>query len=174
MTEKFGVLTREDIEALLKNKPPLVDDAFHLAEQIQPNGIDLTLRDISTYETPGILTDSNEGRKLSKTKLLTYDESGAIDIKPGAYLVTFNEIVNLPTNIMALGRPRSSLNRCGVSIHSAVWDAGYTGRSQSMLVVYNVNGFKLYKNARIMQLVFMYTSQSVAKGYSGKYQQENI
>jgi len=75
---------------------------------------------------------------------------------------------------MALARPRSSLNRCGVSIHSAVWDAGYTGRSQSMLVVYNTHGFRLHKNARVMQLVFLYTTRSVEKGYSGKYQLENI
>jgi len=82
-------------------------------------------------------------------------------------------VVNLPLNVMALGRPRSSLNRCGASIHSAVWDAGYSGRSQSLLVVYNNQGFRLHKNARIMQLVFMYTSADVGRGYSGKYQHEN-
>jgi len=93
---------------------------------------------------------------------------------PGAYLITFNEIVNLPSNIMALARPRSSLNRCGVSMHSAVWDAGYSGRSQSMLVVYNVHGFRLHRNARVMQLIFMYTTRDVGRGYSGRYQNENI
>ncbi|MCX6005488.1 MAG: deoxyuridine 5'-triphosphate nucleotidohydrolase, partial [Chloroflexi bacterium] len=91
----------------------------------------------------------------------------------GAYLVTFNEVVNLPVDIMALARPRSSLNRCGVSIHSAVWDAGYSGRSQSLLVVYNTHGFRLHKNARILQLVFFSLSRGVAQGYSGKYQNEN-
>ena len=174
MKEQYGILTREDIAVLLKSKHPLISDAIDLAEQLQPNGIDLTVRDISIFETPGILTETNEGRELSRTKLLVYDELGAVDLKAGAYLVTFNEIVHLPKNIMALARPRSSLNRCGVSIHSAVWDAGYTGRSQSMLVVYNMNGFKLYKNARIMQLVFMFTSRGVEEGYDGMYQQENI
>jgi len=73
-----------------------------------------------------------------------------------------------------LGRPRSSLNRCGVSIHSAVWDAGYSGRSQSLLVVYNPLGFRLHRNARLLQLVFFYTSGGVGKGYSGQYQNENL
>jgi dUTP pyrophosphatase len=59
-------------------------------------------------------------------------------------------------------------------MHSAVWDAGYSGRSQSMLVVYNPHGFRLHKNARVMQLVFFHTTRAVDQGYSGKYQNENI
>ncbi len=174
MTEKHGVLTREDIVELLKNKPPLVDGAINLEEQLQPNGIDLTVREISSFSSRGNLTETNEGRELSRTTPVLFEEHGGVDLTPGPYLITFNEIVSLPVNIMALARPRSSLNRCGVSIHSAVWDAGYTGRSQSMLVVYNTHGFRLHKNARIMQLVFLYTTRSVEKGYSGKYQMENI
>jgi dUTP pyrophosphatase len=88
--------------------------------------------------------------------------------------VTFNEVVNLPRNIMALATSRSSLLRCGVSIHSAVWDAGYSGRSQSLMVVYNTRGFRLYRNARIVQMVFFFLSREVARGYQGMYQGENI
>ncbi|MBN1375289.1 MAG: deoxyuridine 5'-triphosphate nucleotidohydrolase [Dehalococcoidia bacterium] len=174
MTEKYGVLTREDIEELLKNRPPLIEGAINLEEQMQPNGIDLTVREISNFSSRGNLTETNEGRELSRTSPVLFEEHGGVDLPPGPYLITFNEIVSLPSNIMALARPRSSFNRCGVSIHSAVWDAGYTGRSQSMLVVYNTHGFRLHKNARVMQLVFLYTTRRVVKGYSGKYQMENI
>jgi dUTP pyrophosphatase len=174
MLEKNGVLTREDILELLKNQPPLVAGVINLEDQLQPNGIDLTVREISSFSSRGNLTETNEGRELSKTTPVLFEEHGGVDLPPGPYLVTFNEIVSLPANIMALARPRSSLNRCGISIHSAVWDAGYTGRSQSMLVVYNTHGFRLHKNARIMQLVFLYTTRRVEKGYSGKYQMENI
>jgi dUTP pyrophosphatase len=93
---------------------------------------------------------------------------------PGCYLVTYNEVVNLPKNIMALATPRSSLLRCGVSIHSAVWDAGYSGRSQSLMVVYNPQGFRLYRNARIVQMVFFFLSREVPQGYQGVFQGENI
>jgi dUTP pyrophosphatase len=174
MIEKHGVLTREDILDLLKNKPPLVEGAINLEDQLQPNGIDLTVREISSFSSRGNLTETNEGRELSKTTPVLFEEHGGVDLPPGPYLITFNEIVSMPANVMALARPRSSLNRCGVSIHSAVWDAGYTGRSQSMLVVYNSHGFRLHKNARVMQLVFFFTTRSVEKGYSGKYQLENI
>jgi dUTP pyrophosphatase len=77
-------------------------------------------------------------------------------------------------DVMALARPRSSLNRCGVSIHSAVWDAGYSGRSQSLLVVYNIHGFRLYRDARILQLVFFRLTGASKRSYNGRFQGENI
>ena len=174
MTAKYGVLTREHMLELIRGNPPLITDCINLEEQVQPNGIDITVREIASFASRGNLTETNEGRVISRTAPLVFDGHGGVDLLPGAYLVTFNEVVNLPTNIMALARPRSSLNRCGVSIHSAVWDAGYSGRSQSLMVVYNTHGFRLHRNARVAQLVFMYTSGHVGKGYSGKYQGENI
>jgi dUTP pyrophosphatase len=88
-------------------------------------------------------------------------------------MITYNEVVHLPKNIMALGRPRSSLLRCGISVGTAVWDAGYEGRSQSLLIVHNPQGFRVQKNARIAQLVFMEMTGD-SKGYQGVYQNENI
>ena len=174
MMEKKGVLTRQDILELINLRPPLIASAVSLEEQLQPNGIDLTVREISSFSSRGILTETNEGRELSRTSTVVFDAHCGADLMPGAYLVTFNEVVSLPADVMALGRPRSSLNRCGVSMHSAVWDAGYSGRSQSMLVVYNPHGFRLHKNAGVMQLVFFHTTRAVDEGYSGKYQNENI
>jgi dUTP pyrophosphatase len=172
--DKQGILTREDIFRLCSGTPPLVTDAVNLNEQVQPNGIDLTLREISAYVSRGSLPDASEHRILSKTELLSFDGEGGIDLLPGAYLVTFNEVVTLPDDVMALARPRSSLNRCGVSIHSAVWDAGYSGRSQSLLVVYNTHGFRLHRNARVLQLVFSRLTGRSAQGYNGRFQGENV
>jgi dUTP pyrophosphatase len=174
MTEEQGVLTREDLLNLIDKQPPLVSGAVNLEDQLQPNGIDLTVRELAAFTSRGILTETNEGRELSTVTPLEFDEYNGLDLLPGAYLAMFNEVVSLPGNVMALARPRSSLNRCGISIHSAVWDAGYSGRSQSLLVVYNTHGFRLHKNARIMQLVFIYTARTVGKGYCGKFQLENI
>jgi dUTP pyrophosphatase len=174
MTDKHGVLTRLDILRMQNNQPPLIADAVDLDEQIQPNGVDLTVREVAFFSSRGRLSASNRGRELSTLTRLEFGVDDGLDLLPGPYLVTFNEVVSLPDHVMALGRPRSSLNRCGISIHSAVWDAGYTGRSQSLLVVYNPHGFRLHRNARVMQLVFFYTSGGVDKGYTGKYQNENL
>ena len=103
---------------------------------------------------------------------LIFDGLGFIDLLPGVYSITYNEIVNLPGNVMALATPRSSLLRCGVTVNTAVWDAGYSGRSQSLLVVYHPQGFRLQKNARVLQLVFIRLTGETA-GYRGVYQGEN-
>ncbi len=174
MMKQQGVLTRQDILQMQGKKPPLIAGAVDLDEQIQPNGIDLTVRDVAYFSSRGKIAVSNRGRELSNLTRLEFGVDGGLELLPGPYLITFNEVITLPDNVMAMGRPRSSLNRCGVSIHSAVWDAGYSGRSQSLLVVYNADGFKLQKNARVMQLVFFYTSAGVDRGYSGKYQNENL
>ena len=42
-----------------------------------------------------------------------------------------------------------------------------------MLVVYNPAGFRLKKDARIMQLLFYTLDGKIEKGYSGVYQNEN-
>ena len=168
------MLVREYIRELIKATPPLVSDYISLDDQLQPNGIDITVREVASFASRGNLTETNEGRVLSDLMPLAFDGLNGLNLLPGAYLIMFNEVINLPTDIMALARPRSSLNRCGVSIHSAIWDAGYHGRSQSLMVVYNTHGFRLHRNARVAQLVFIYTSGPTRRGYSGKYQGENI
>lgn len=170
----FGILSREDILKMLKASPPLADNLFDIQQQVQPNGIDLTLKEIALLSSSGSLGLSNESRALSSTSPLVFDGLGRIDLLPGCYLVTYNEVVNIPRNIIALATPRSSLLRCGVSIHSAVWDAGYSGRSQSLMVVYNPRGFRTYRNARIIQMVFFLLSREVAQGYQGIFQGENV
>jgi len=167
------VLSRESINNLLQREPPLIESWINLEEQLQPNGFDLTLRDVSLPQSPGEISVDNRQRKVSATTPLMFDNAGFINLIPGIYMITYNEIVNIPKNVMALARPRSSLLRCGVSIGTAVWDAGYSGRSQSLLVVYNPQGFRVQQNASIVQMVFWELTGGT-EGYQGAYQRENI
>jgi len=168
-----AVLSRQEIYRLLKQEPPLVESYLDLDEQVQPNGIDLTLREVALLESSGKIAVKNTERQLPGLAPLVFDRLGFIDLIPGIYLITYNEIVHLPNNVMALARPRSSLLRCGVTVGTAVWDAGYCGRSQSLMVVYNSQGFRLQKNARVVQLIFLWLSGET-EGYQGAYQNENI
>ncbi len=167
------VLAKDDIRKLVQAQPPLVEGWLNLEEQLQPNGFDLTLRDVAMLQTAGAIPVDNRQRQVSALAPLVFDGLGYIDLIPGPYLITYNEVVHLPKNVMALAAHRSSLLRCGVTVGTAVWDAGYEGRSQSLLVVHNPLGFRLQKNARIIQLVFFQLSQET-EGYHGKYQGENI
>ncbi len=167
------VLTKKDIQGLLKQEPPLIEGCINLEEQLQPNGVDLTLREVAMLQSPGKVAASNSQRVVSTLSPLVFDGLGFIQLAPGIYSITYNEVVHLPQNIMALATPRSSLLRCGVTVNTAVWDAGYSGRSQSLLVVYHPQGFQLQRNARVIQLVFFRLTDQT-QGYQGIYQKENI
>ena len=166
------VLSRHDINRLLQNEPPLIEGWIDLEQQVQTNGFDLTLRQIAMLQSAGRIADTNSQRVVSDLAPLVFDGLGYIDLIPGAYIVTLNEIVHLPKDVTALAAPRSSLLRCGVTINNAVWDAGYSGRSQALMVVYNPQGFRLQRNARILQLVF-FRLTGETEGYNGIYQGEN-
>ena len=169
-----GVLGREALRRRCLGHRPLVSEWLDLDQQVQPNGFDLTLREVGRYEGSGTVARENLGRRLPEVVPLPFAADGYLDLAPGPYHIVFNEVVDLPNDLMALGRPRSSLARCGVAIHSAVWDAGYRGRSTSLLVVSNPAGFRVERDARLLQLVFFALGEVVAEGYSGDYQNENI
>jgi dUTP pyrophosphatase len=168
-----GVLSKHDIRKLLAQNPPLIEGYLNLEEQLQPNGVDFTLRSVCYFQSAGRIAASNKQRIVSTQSMLMFGADGFIHLPQGIYSIIYNEIVNLPGDVMALAAPRSSLLRCGVTVNTAVWDAGYSGRSESMLVVYNPQGFDLQKNSRIVQMVFFRLS-SETEGYNGAYQRENI
>jgi dUTP pyrophosphatase len=168
-----AILSKQDIHRLLQQEPPLVEGCISLEEQLQPNGIDLTLREVALLQSSGRIAVKDSQRLVSDLAPLMFDGLDFMDLMPGTYIITYNEIVHLPKNVMALAMPRSSLLRCGVTVNTAVWDAGYSGRAQSLMVVYNPQGFRLQRNARIVQLVFLKLTQET-EGYQGAYQRENI
>ena len=168
-----AVLSKRDIQRLLQQEPPLIEGFVNLEEQLQPNGFDLTLREVALLQSSGRITAKDSQRLVSSLSPLVFNGLGFIELMAGVYSITYNEIVHIPKDIMALATPRSSLLRCGVMVNTAVWDAGYSGRSQSLMVVYNTQGFRLQRNARIVQLVFLQLTQKT-QGYNGAYQRENM
>jgi dUTP pyrophosphatase len=167
------ILTKDDILSLLSTTPPLVENLVDVETQVQPNGVDLSLSSAARFEGRGAIDYDNRQRVLPDPAPLPFDGDGWLEMAPGCYLVTYNETVNLPADVMAIGRPRSSMLRAGATVETAVWDAGYRGRSQSLLTVHNPAGLRLTRNARVVQLVFFRLSQET-DGYTGMYQGENL
>ena len=163
------VLARRDILTLIHQKPPLIENYVNLEQQLQPNGFDLTLKEVSMIQTGGRIAVSNSDRIISELRPLVFDGTDNLDLAAGAYVVSFNEVVNLPKNVMAMSAPRSSLLRCGVTVENAVWDAGYMGRGQALMVVHNPKSFRVQRNARIVQIVF-FELAGETDGYNGAYQ----
>jgi dUTP pyrophosphatase len=151
----------------------LVEGTVDVREQLQANGFELTAGKIEAFAGPGQIGFSNEDRSLPETRPIEWGDDGWLFLEKGSYKVIFNEVVSIPKDVCAIGLPRSSLLRMGVSVHTAVWDAGYRGRSEALLVVYNEAGFRIKKDARVLQLIFL-RLESGQEGYKGRYMGENI
>lgn len=165
------VLTGNEIRELISRRD-LIQNFIDLDTQITPNGFDMTVREVHSIISEGAVDFSNEKRRLSETEKIDFIDD-YVSLKKGAYKIVYNEIVNIPPNLMALGRPRSTLLRCGANVGTAVWDRGYSGRSESLLTVENSNGIKIFKDARVLQLIFMRTLTDESL-YKGIFLNENL
>ncbi len=163
------ILADEDLEPLINQG--MITNFCDLSTQLTPNGIDLTLKKVEIFTSPGSIDFSNEKRTLPSTREIPFINEW-IHLTAGSYHITFNEIVTVPEDTIALARPRSSLLRSGATIESAVWDAGFRGVSVSLLLVFNPYGISLWRNARLMQLVFVKMSRRAHTTYQGVYQQK--
>ena len=141
--------------------------------QFQPAGVDLTLKDAFVFESAGSIDFDNSERKLSEVKKLEFDAKGWLHLAKGAYKIVYNEAVKIPSDCIALAFPRSSLLRCGAFLQCAVWDPGYEGRSEALLIVRNEHGVTFKKGAKIGQMIFIRLAEDATSVYEGRYKGEN-
>lgn len=139
-------------------------------QQLQPCGVDLSLRRVLTWTSPAIIDFDNSNRQAANTSELRFDkETETIKLRQGAYLVEFNETVSVPLDYMGQVFVRSSLWRSGATLTAGVVDAGYEGALGALLDVKNPAGILLYKDAKLGQIVMHQLEEKVA-GYRGVYQ----
>ena len=137
---------------------------------LQPNGLDLSLDEVWRIVGVGALGRADADRRLPEREPLAFDGEGWLMLPPGGYGFRYAERVAVPVDCAGLVFPRSSLLRMGVDVPTAVWDAGYGGRGEGLLLVTTQHGVRLQRGARIAQLiVFKLTGQT--QGYAGRYQE---
>lgn len=153
------------------SKSGLVSDTIS-ESQFQPAGVDITLKEVYSFKNAGKIDFDNKERKISDVEPMKF-ENEELKLAPGAYKVIFNEYVRIPQDAAALCFPRSSLLRSGITLSCAVWDPGYEGRSEALLIVSNPHGAILKKNAKIGQLVFIKLVEKTSYSYEGVYKGEN-
>jgi len=163
---EIGKLIRED---------KLLSGYIDLDTQLTPNGFDLTVAKVFAFDASGALDFSNKerivppGREILPKKNNPRDKYGWWNLKKGGYRVITNEMVKLPGDLIALAFSRTSLLRMGGFTQHGVWDAGFKGKSEFILIVENPKGMKLKQNSRIAQLIFM-RIRKTSKVYNGIYQ----
>jgi len=166
------MLNKQEIKKLI-NEKKLIEGAIDLETQLTPNGFDLTAGKIYAFDEAGAVDFSNkermvpEGKEIIPKKKNPEDKFGWWELKKGTYKVRTNETVNLPNDLVAQAFTRTTLLRIGAFTQHGVWDAGFTGRGEFVLIVGNPCGIKIKQNARIAQLVFLPTRET--EGYKGIY-----
>lgn len=174
------ILTKRTILKLMENNPPLIEDIVDANIQIQNNGVDMTIGSIYRQFRRGVIDFDNSKRFIAPREIITpmrddymsnTSENPYYALKPGAYSIILKQKMNLPKNIVAIVKPRSSLIRNSAYIESGAWDAGYSGNGLVLLYVASQYGIKLYENARICQMLFIATDEDTS-GYQGIYQGE--
>lgn len=136
-------------------------------KQIQQNGIDVRLNKVFKV-TRGVFQLSEEEKvKLDYIELLP-DKNNAFILQYGnAYVVEMVERVSIPADICAIVIMRSTLNRQGILLQSALYDSGFKGVVSS--TIYPFTGFKVMKGTRVAQIVFM---EAICNSlYDGQYQE---
>lgn len=167
------MLNKDEIRQLVE-KDVLVENYINQEKQLTPNGFDLTVEKIFEYNLGGVLDFSNKERVIPETKEIfpkkenLQNKYGWWQLKRGIYKIKTNEIVKIPNNLAAFAFSRTSLLRMGAFTQHGVWDAGFRGKSEFILVVENPGGIKIKENARIVQLIFFRVEET--EGYKGIYQ----
>ena len=169
------MLNRQELEKLIK-KENLVSGYIDLETQLTPNGFDLTAADIFEFDGPGALDFSNKERVVPEGKKILPEKTGKEkfgwwELKKGAYKIRTNEIVTLPNDLIGIAFTRTSLLRMGAFTQHGVWDAGFRGKGEFVLVVENPKGIKIKQNARVTQLVFTKINET-SRGYEGIYKEK--
>lgn len=164
------MLVDKEIKYLIDNKE-MITNYIDLETQLQPNGFDLTLKEVMGF------SDSFEPRIdfTNKTRLISLalpwlPVGGEYHLDPGVYLFRANEFFNIPSAISGWGMPRSTLSRCGITINSAIVDAGYSGHLVFVVTVPQKVVFT--KHARFVQMIFFRLKQVPVKLYDGIYKEK--
>jgi deoxycytidine triphosphate deaminase len=175
-------LTKHQIKQLNLASPIITE------EQYQNVGLDLTLNAVfrhkRTQNIPTTYPDRIKKERVlpewieiplndvGRVGLVQLNEDGEPFwyLPQGYYKINFEQTVTLPYNIMAIAYPRSTLLRCAVSVQGTVFEPGYSGIPEALVVVHNELGVKLFKSTRVMQLVFSEVDNTEDNVYNGFYQ----
>lgn len=140
--------------------------ANHDSKMVQPNAIDLRLREVWRLETTTFVLDEDSKTPRHRTVVPT-DIDGYWHLWPGAYEIRLGDTISIGPEEAGLVIPRSTLNRNGVFITTGLYDSGYTG---SMLACLHVTTdlFMVKKDTRLAQFL-LFTAEALHQ-YDGQYQ----
>jgi deoxycytidine triphosphate deaminase len=150
----------------LIEKKMLIEDVDE--NNVQPSGVDLRVKTVYRLKNGGYIGVKN--RQTPNVDVVSDKVGDKVVLEPNEFvLVETMEKVNMPKDLLALILPRSSLFRCGVSLHTAVVDPGFVGTLTFGMKNLSEHPFEIEIGSKIGQIVFEEVKGN-DKLYNGKYQ----
>lgn len=145
-------------------------------------GVDVSLREVYRIMSAGeVYRDRTIVADYLKEEPRSYQGKAGVAegwfLPQGTYIAILNEGFSFGTRDVGYIIPRSSLNRSGVSLQSALWDPSFTTRTPNgdilpgsvRITVDSPTGIFIEKNARIGQLI-VWEIEEGAVQYAGQFQ----
>ena len=136
--------------------------------QKQQAGFDLSLESVFQFSSEGAVDFDNKERKIANCRKIEYENSW-VKLGKGVYKITLNEKFKMPPDAAGFCLTRTTMLRNGAYLVSGLWDPGFEGKVEMLLVVENPFGISLKEHARVGQIFFIRMEGNAESLYSGIY-----
>ncbi len=142
-------------------------------ELVRENGLDLRLGNEIGIHNPELKEDfvldpSNE-EHLKREYIVTKDNDRLVIPSKSQVLLTTQEFLEMPDNLMGFVELRSSWARHGLSMPPTIIDAGFKGDVTLEVINHSNHAIALKPSVRFAHIIFAITMNRVSKQYSGSY-----
>lgn len=166
------ILGHSELRKLIKKHNLITGLAKRELENPEGCVFDLQLEKVFELKGKAFLgIEERETPDLKEVATYNPNKVSKFVFKPNKYyLVKIVEEVNLPDNIAAIFKPRSTLYRSGIILRTGIANPGYKGPLYfGMINVGSVN-FKVEMGARIAQVFFLEIKGKAVNKYRGQWQ----
>jgi deoxycytidine triphosphate deaminase len=165
------VLGYSEIRKLIK-KQHLIDPFSERENKPVGCTVDLRLGGLNKLEGNGFLGISDRKTPgFSEVASYQKQKREIYTLNPGEHVITQTyEQINLPSNLAALFKPRSSLLRCGVVLRTGIADPGYHGGLFFILFNPSQCKFQIELGARFCSVYFIEINGDHKTTYDGQWQ----
>jgi deoxycytidine triphosphate deaminase len=136
-------------------------------KRVQSTGVDLTVGEL--YKVKDKPTIADDDYYKGEREKVEPNDDGFYDLDRGKYIIVYNETIEIPDNHVGFVFPRSRLLRSKAHITTAMWDPGYRGKGEGLLICDDI---KIKENCGVAKMSFIEADPSGK--YDGSHQEEKL
>jgi deoxycytidine triphosphate deaminase len=164
----------KELLKLVKKKKLVENLCDRELQNPEGTGFDLRIGEVFKLKEGDAFLGETDRHTPETESIAKYGKEKGFILRPGAYLlVKTMEKVNLPDNIAAIFRPRSTLQRCGIGLFTATANPGYSGELTFGMCNLGKNEVKIEMGARFAHMLFFRTGKNHS-AYRGQWQHGRV